>query len=126
MMVLSRQLGLKRGQQRFGVSAELGRDLVARPSGIERSAIRPGQQGERLLGRHEERDELGAEIARDVYADDVAGCVQSRPARHAGVERARVVHTRLERVLDPTVADPLSDGEADIERKAYGEGALAL
>src|SRR6267378_2780721 len=119
MMVLSRQPGVERGQQRFRVSAELGRDLVARPSGIERSAISPGQQSERLLGRHEERDELGKKVARDVYADNVAGCVQSRPARHAGVERARVVHTRLERVLDPTVAHSLSDGEADIEGKAY-------
>lgn len=79
-----------------------------------------------MLGRHEERDELGQEVAGDVYADDVAGGVKSRPARHAGVERTGVVHTRIERILDPTVAHSFGDGEADIERKADGESALAL
>jgi len=58
LAILGRQLRPERNEERLGVRAELARDLGPRAPGIERRLLGPGEEGDRMLGGHEERHQL--------------------------------------------------------------------
>ena len=88
--------------------------------------LRARQQPGNVLGRHDEADELPVGDHGDVDTVHAASRIQRRSARHAAVDRTRVVDALLDAVLDQAVRDAFGDGQAQVQRKTDRPGALPL